>query len=150
MVWYDGGKLPSDALLEGRSKNDDGSEKKLSSSGSLIIGSEGKVFSPNDYGAEFEVIGGKQVDAEYERSPGHFREFARAIKDGGEARSNFPGYAGPLTETILLGNLAVWAASESEVQGEKINWDAKNLVVKGTDAYNSIVKPEYSNGFEQI
>jgi predicted dehydrogenase len=150
LFWYDGGKLPADALLKGRSTNDDGSAKNLSSSGAIVIGSEGKLFSPNDYGAEFELIDGKEVDVEYERSPGHFREFAKAIKDGGEARSSFAAYAGPLTETILLGNLAVWAASESEVQGEKIGWDAKNLVVKDTDAYNFIVKPEYSNGFEQI
>ncbi|WP_164103841.1 Gfo/Idh/MocA family protein [Candidatus Laterigemmans baculatus] len=150
VVWYDGGKLPSAEALEGRSKNPDGSEKKLSNSGSLIIGSEGKLFSPNDYGAEFELIGGKKVDADYTRSPGHFREFARAIQQGEQAVSNFPDYAGPLTETILLGNLAVWAADQSEQMGEKINWDAKNLEVKGTDEYDFMVKPKLHNGYDSI
>ena len=42
--------------------------------------------------------------------------------------SNFPDYAGPLTETILLGNLAVWLAAAGE--GQRIEWDPKNLVVK--------------------
>lgn len=151
MVWYDGGKLPSEELLAGRSKNDDGSAKPLSSSGSLIIGSEGKVFSPNDYGAEFEVIEGKDVKVEFTRSPGHFREFAESIRKGDKQPvSNFPDYAGPLTEVILLGNLAVWAADKPETTGEKIEWDARNLVTKGTDAYNFIVKPEYKNGYETI
>jgi predicted dehydrogenase len=151
MVWYDGGKRPAESLLEGRSTNADGSPKPLSNSGSLIIGSKGKLFSPNDYGAKFELIGVDAIDVEYTRSPGHFREFAMAIKDSSKsAVSNFPDYAGPLTETILLGNLAVWAANESEQIGEKINWDAKALEVKGTDAYDFIVKPEYYNGYETI
>ena len=34
--------------------------------------------------------------------------------------SNFPDYAGPLTETILLGNLAVWKRG-------RVEWDPKNL-----------------------
>ena len=37
------------------------------------------------------------------------RGIVRAIKGGEPAMSNFPDYAGPLTETVLLGNLAVWA-----------------------------------------
>ena len=36
------------------------------------------------------------------------------------AMSNFPDYAGPLTETILLGNLAVWKRG-------RVEWDPKNL-----------------------
>lgn len=151
MVWYDGGKLPPESLLEGRKTNDDGSAIPLASSGSLIIGSKGKIFSPNDYGAKYEMIGVDEPKVDYVRSPGHFREFAMAIKNGGTPPvSNFPNYAGPLTETILLGNLAVWAAAEAEATGEKINWDAKTMTVKGTDAYNFIVKPEYKNGYESI
>ena len=151
MYWYDGGKLPDESLLAGRKKNEDGSDIPLSSSGSLIIGSNGKIFSPNDYGAEYEVIGFDAPKVEFVRSPGHFREFALAIKNGSTPPvSNFPDYAGPLTETILLGNLAVWAASAPEQIGEKIVWDAKTMEVKGTDAYNFIVKPEYKNGYESL
>jgi hypothetical protein len=60
--------------------------------------------------------------------------------------SNFPDYAGPLTETILLGNLAVWAADKGE--GKKIEWDAKNLVATNAPEVASIVKPEYHNGYQ--
>ena len=53
---------------------------------------------------------------QYKKSPGHFKEWVNAIKGGEPAMSNFPDYAGPLTETILLGNLAVWAdGNESRV-----------------------------------
>jgi len=151
MYWYDGGKLPDESLLEGRKKNEDGSAIPLASSGSLIIGSKGKIFSPNDYGAQYEVIGVEEPKVDYARSPGHFREFAMAIKNGGTPPvSNFPDYAGPLTETILLGNLAVWAASVPDKLGEKIMWNAKDLKVEGTDVYDFIVKPEYKNGYEML
>ena len=51
--------------------------------------------------------------------------------------SNFPDYAGPLTETILLGNLAVWA------EGKKIEWDAKELKATNAPEVDAIVRPNY-------
>ena len=51
----------------------------------------------------------------------------RAVAFGkGEWADELTAAAGPLSETILLGNLAVWA------DGKKIEWDAKNL--KATNA----------------
>lgn len=143
--WYDGGKLPAQSLFDG---SESFAKKGLSSSGCLIVGSKGSIYSPNDYGAEFELLGGaEKKDVDYDRSPGHFREFAMAIKTGKEAKSNFPNYAGPLTETILLGNLAVFAAAEADKPGEKINWNAKDMKVLGTDEYNWMVKPDFKNGY---
>ena len=80
----------------------------------------------------------------------------RAIKGGAPAMSNFPDYAGPLSETILLGNLAVWAArgedatGESDgdvVMGKKIEWDAKNLVATNAPEVMPIVNKEYRDGY---
>lgn len=143
MFWYDGGKLPSPELTEGLPLGDSG---KLSSSGSLIIGDQGRMYSPNDYGARFHLLPEEKYK-DYEgpsetipRSPGHFTEFVNGIKGGPEPMSNFPNYAGPLTETILLGNLAVWA-------NKKIEWDAKNLVAKNAPEVAHIIKPEYREGW---
>jgi hypothetical protein len=61
--------------------------------------------------------------------------------------SNFPDYAGPLTETILLGNLAVAAAKEKEVAGKKIEWDSKELVAKNAPELAGIIKPTYRKGY---
>ena len=60
--------------------------------------------------------------------------------------SNFPDYAGPLTETILLGNLAVWAAPK-RAKGKKIEWDAKNLKATNAPEVMHIVKKEYRKGW---
>ncbi len=133
LTWYDGGKLPTAELLDG---------KTPSSSGALLVGEKAKLFSPNDYGAEFEILGDVNVpdDIEFERSPGHFDEWVRAIQGGPEARSNFAGYAGPLTETVLLGNLALWA-------GKRVDWDAENLVAKNAPELEPLIRHEYREGF---
>lgn len=144
LYWYDGGKLPEQSLF---SDSERFAKKGLSKSGCLVVGTKGKIYSPNDYGADFEMVGGEKKDVDYKRSPGHFREFAMAIKTGKQSMSNFPGYAGPLTEVILLGNLAVFAADTADKQGDKINWDAKDLKVKGNDKYDWMVKPELLNGY---
>ena len=62
--------------------------------------------------------------------------------------SNFPDYAGPLAETILLGNLAVWAAPKVGEMGKKIEWDAKNLVATNAPEVMQIVKKQYRAGWE--
>ena len=69
------------------------------------------------------------------------QEFYEAIQDpkNKKAVSNFVDYAGPLTETILLGNLAVW-------KGEPVKWDAKTLT-PDDPSLMAIVKPEYREGY---
>lgn len=132
-TWYDGGKLPPAELLDG---------KTPSSSGSLMIGEKGKVYTPDDYGERGQLLGDVQpIEVEFTPSPGHFQEWVRAIKGGEQAMSNFPNYAGPLTETILLGNLAVYAG------GKKIEWDAQGLKATNAPEVARIIRPEYRGGY---
>ena len=139
MVWYDGGNLPPRALLGGR---------KPSGSGSLIIGDKGSMYAKGDYAEQgIELIGDVSVpEVEFVKSPGHVEEWIRAIRGGEPAMSNFPDFAGPLTETILLGNLAVWAANE-EGEGPVVEWDAKNLKSTNIKGLETIVKPVYRKGY---
>jgi len=128
MVWWDGGKRPPEELF--------GGEKPRGSS--LIVGKKGKINGG-------QLIGGTEIEVEYPKSPGHFDEWVRAIKGGKPAMSNFPDYAGPLTETVLLGNLAVWVAADGE--GEKVEWDAKNMKSTNIGGLEQIVKPKYRKGY---
>jgi predicted dehydrogenase len=138
MTWYDGGKLPPVELLQG---------EKVNASGLLAIGDKGSIYSAHDYGADWKLLGGAQeVDVEFPRSPGHFKEWTDGIKSGQQAMSNFPDYAGPLTETVLLGNLAVWVA-DKEGMGEKVEWNAKDLKPTNVPAAESLVRKEYRKGF---
>ena len=59
--------------------------------------------------------------------------------------SNFPDYSGPLTEMVLVGNLAVWAAASG--QGEKVLWDAKNMKCTNVSGLESLIKPTYRAGY---
>lgn len=152
VFWYDGGKLPPPELTKDLPLGESG---KLSSSGSLLIGDAGKIYSPNDYGARFELLPEEKF-AGYEgppetipRSPGHFKEWVDGIKGGPEPMSNFPNYAGPLSETILLGNLSVWTTGESG-KGKEIQWDAKNLVAKNAPEVAEIIKPKYREGWADL
>ncbi|MEW4561892.1 Gfo/Idh/MocA family oxidoreductase [Bremerella sp. JC770] len=151
MYWYDGGKLPAPELT----KDLPLSNNKLSSSGSLLIGDAGKIYSPNDYGAKFHLLPEEKYK-DYEgpeesipRSPGHFKEFVDGINGGPEPMSNFPNYAGPLSETILLGNLSVWTTGESG-KGKVIEWDAEKLEAKNAPEVAEIIKPKYREGWADL
>lgn len=159
MIWYDGGKTPSKELLAGLPKKDNGQHYD---SAALVVGSKGRLYSPGDYGADSKTgvimgmgdsdyLGQRRFARDFDispiRSPGHFQEFVDAIKGEGEAMSNFPNYAGGLTETVLLGNLAVW------VDGPKVMWDAKNMkaTINGSEApedVQRIIKPVYREGYQ--
>jgi len=142
LKWYDGGRKPPEEILKG-------AKNAFTNSGGAIVGEKGTIYAPGDYAQNVELIGSdKFPDVDFERSPGHFEEWIRAIKEGKPAMSNFPEYAGPLTETILLGNLAVWAAPEADTEGKKIQWDAKKLEATNAPEVMHIVKKEYRQGWE--
>ncbi len=134
VTWYDGGRKPPQEQLLGEG---------MKNSGALIVGDQGTLYSGGDYGGSYTLLPkGKieKIEVEYPRSPGHFTEWANAIKGGPPAMSNFADYSGGLTETILLGNLAVWA-------DKKIEWDAKNLRATNAPEVAKIVNKDYRVGF---
>jgi hypothetical protein len=91
------------------------------------------------------LVGGVDVGTvKYEKSPGHFAEFVRAIQTGKPAVSNFPGYSGPLAEMVLVGNLAV------ANPGKKIEWDAKKLRAKNMPELDAMIRPTYKSGYPAI
>jgi len=77
------------------------------------------------------------------RNGGIFDEFVQACKGGAPTTSNFPDSAGPLTEMILLGILAMRAGP-----GKKLLWDGPNLKCTNVPAVNRYVKREYRKGWE--
>jgi predicted dehydrogenase len=136
LFWYDGGELPSEEVVG----------EKVPVSGCLVIGEKGKLFTGGDYGSDMKLLGVEAPkDLKFVESPGHFEEWVRAIKGGEPAMSNFPDYSGPLTEMVLLGNLAVWVAATGE--GEKVEWDAVNMKCTNIGGLESLIKPIYRGGY---
>jgi predicted dehydrogenase len=155
-TWYDGGNMPARESLPEKflRKNRDSGAMEMYASGCMIVGEKGKLFSPDDYARRYVLDGVEEPDnVEFERSPGgnedpgHVKEWVLAIQGGKPARSNFPDYAGPLTETILLGNLAVYAAKEADVPGKKVEWNAKEMKATNAPELAHIVKREYRAGY---
>ncbi|MBR0226499.1 MAG: Gfo/Idh/MocA family oxidoreductase [Thermoguttaceae bacterium] len=167
VTWFDAKAKPEASIFE-----EYGIENPTDS-GAIIIGSEGAAYSPDDYAQSYQLLkkGGEKIvekeGVEWRKAPedehsGNFDarnklEWVTAIKENNPdlCWSNFPKFAGPLTETILLGNLAVWAAPKAGERGETIKWDAKKLNVTNlaeikTPGVAELVRPEYQNGYEKI
>ena len=160
--WYDrkGNKPPQEVFSKW-------GIDKVSNSGVLIVGERGAFYSSDDYCGRYELKGVDKVDVDYEKAVSkgsndvnNMYELFRAVAAGDPmiCHSNFVTRAGPLTETILLGNLAVWAASKGGPNGamgdwgEKIQWDAKNLKVTNLDSLKTpgvagLIKPKYPEGY---
>src|SRR5690606_38387687 len=128
--------------------------KFRSKGGAIIVGEDLAMYSPGGYGDPWILIDteGKGVpppEIEFEKSAGHFTEFHQAITgEGKEAMSHFANYAAPLTETILLGTLAVYDAASGE--GRKILWDAEKMVVTNAPELQHLVNKEYRGGYDKF
>jgi hypothetical protein len=113
-----------------------------------------------------------QVPEKYPRveggMDGHYWQFIDACIAGygnAEVDSPFQGYAGPLTETVLMGNLLlrsfnirekivrqdpVYGELESYIfPGRYINylWDGENMRITNFEQANQFVKREYREGW---
>ena len=76
------------------------------------------------------------------RSPGIHEEWIEACKGGPPTTSNFD-YASKLTETMLLGNIAIRMADKNTI----LKWDAKNMKVTNLEEANQYVHREYRKGW---
>ncbi|MBX6314213.1 MAG: Gfo/Idh/MocA family oxidoreductase [Isosphaeraceae bacterium] len=150
LTWYEGARdgqrnLPPSELFQGETP---------SSSGSLLVGEKGSIFSPSDYGADQVLLPTQkfqekqpEVSAEQRRQrnrqadAAHKAEWVRAIREGDPAIawSNFD-YAGTLTEAMLLGNVAVRL-------GQPIEYDAASGRVTNCPEAAPFVRPEFRSGW---
>ena len=74
------------------------------------------------------------------RSIGHHEEWIQACKQGTPTESNF-GFAGPLTEAVLLGSIAI------RLGGEELHWDSANLKITNVPEANELLHYGYRDGW---
>jgi predicted dehydrogenase len=146
MHWYDGGNLPPADVFKGVTLAVKENNKEIPPpyhSGVVIIGDKAKMYAAGDYADQgIQIIGAKEMDVDYPHSPGHEKEWFMAMRDSKKpAMSNFPDYAGPLTETILLGNLAVYKRG-------RVEWDPVQLKPLNDPWLMHIVHPTFREGYE--
>ncbi|OGC07041.1 hypothetical protein A2V82_05720 [candidate division KSB1 bacterium RBG_16_48_16] len=151
LVWYDGGLKPprSKVIEQGRMLGDDGG-------GIYFIGTKGElmvsVYGRNprlipepkmrEYLLQLKDKGGPQT--KIPRSQGIHKEWLEAIKKGDskQATTNFE-YSGPLTETMLLGNVAIRFAEENAI----LEYDGDKGEITNLPKANDYLHTEYRHGW---
>ena len=140
LTWYDGGLMPPrpKELEESRRLGDD-------DGGTVFVGDKGKIHAPGYCAASPRLIPESKMKAyklppkAIPRSIGHHKEWLQACKGGKPAGSNFD-FAGPLTEAVLLGNIAIR-------MGKKLYWDGPNMKITNVPEANEYVRRQYRQGW---
>jgi len=139
LTWYDGGLMPQRPveLEEGR--------KFGEADDNLFVGDKGKMLGyrlipearMKEYGKPPQRI---------ERSPGHHKEWLIACKGGPAARASFD-WAGPLTEVVLYGNIALRMERQLYEKGLKLHCDGPNMRITNLPEANRYIRDEYRDGW---
>ncbi len=137
VTWYDGGRRPN-LKLPGLP-----SGQTLPQPASLIIGEKGYLLVnhwalPKLYPeADFADYQWPELEEE-----NHYFVWVEACLAGNPDISDNFAYAGPLTETVQLGNVAV------HFPGERLEWDAAALKVTNLPEANKKLTRTYRKGWE--
>ncbi len=143
MTWYDGGLLPErpELIENGRQMGDN-------DGGVLIVGDRNTLMH-GVYGLDPRLIP-ETRNVEYQkppptlaRSPGIYQEWIDAIKDRSKVTTSNFEYAGRLTETMLLGNVALLRAGEHSV----LDYDGANRRFTNDEEANAYLDKDYRPGF---
>ncbi|RQO77308.1 oxidoreductase [Pedobacter sp. KBW01] len=162
--WMDGGIQPErPEELEANETFGDGGN------GTLFIGTKGKMMSET-YSANPKLLplsrnNDIKVKPKYARVPdganGHYKQWVEAAIAGyGKQEVSSPfEIAGPLTEALLMANLAIRSFDiQKTVNGKvtypgrytKMLWDNDNMKVTNFDEANQFVKREYRKGWNNL
>jgi predicted dehydrogenase len=173
MTWMDGGIRPfmPDLIPSGEII---GWEDGTSNNGFMIHGTKGiitgglfgvnaKLFLKN--GDKIEAIKNQNPDPKLVPEFGHQIKWTEACKAGFDSAahkaltSSFD-YSGPLTETVLMGNLAIRSYMNRVTGGDgktmtypgrvKMKWDGANTKITNYDDANQYVSRQYREGWKLV
>ncbi len=168
MTWYDGGIRPAhpDIIPPNSDIGGPGSQN-----GVLIIGEKGIIstnindsspLTPKLYLNDGTTEFGPEVEEMSEPEYGHQRKWVDACKAGFGSEehkgltSSFD-YAGPMTETVLMGNLAIrsYMLRRENAKGDmefyarkKLLWDGENTTITNLEEANQFVGRTYREGWK--
>lgn len=135
VTWYDGDQRPPAeiATLAGG---------KLPGQGSVFLGTKGVMVLPHVErprllpSSDFKDFKMPEV-----QSANHWQQFVEAVRGNGKTSANFD-YAGPLTESVLLGSVA------TRFPKTTLQWDAAALKFTNVQEANRYVRRQYRKGWE--
>ncbi len=139
LIWHEGTMpIRPDELEPGKDLAGNGN-------GILFIGDKGKLMCPGWAGTprllpESRMRSFNRPPETIRRVGGIYRDWIDSIKQGRKASSDWADYSGPFIESILAGVIAMRT-------GERCYMDWKNLKVSNLPDAESLIKPEYHNGW---
>lgn len=156
-TWMDGGLLPErpKELLADEMLGDD-------NGGYIFIGTKGKLMGDFDMAPVLlpssrmnENLPKPTIPRIAGAQAGHYTQWVEACMKGyGKMEISSPfEFAGPMTEAVLMGNLALRSYAMKGPDGKgypgrkKLLWDAKNMKITNFDEANQYVKREYRAGW---
>jgi predicted dehydrogenase len=148
VIWYDGGRQPPrpDGLPYGR---------EVGSNGVIFVGEEHTmVFGPTVFGTNPGQVGPRTIpeftdikdrkpykkipavrEGDWAKGNRHIQEWISACRAGKQPCAAFE-YSAPLTEMVLLGNVAL-------LSGKPIEWDVQQMQVRGDAEADRFIHREY-------
>ncbi len=131
MWWYDGGELPPEEL-----RGQVGA--KMPDQGSIVVGTDGLLVLPHG-GEPFTVPEAKLASVQKPQLlfRDHYAEFLDAVLAGSTPCSAGFDYSGPLTESVIIGNVAGY------YPGETLDFDAARLTFTNKPAANAHLTRTY-------
>ncbi len=136
VTWYQGGLYPwrPAELEQGR---------RLPDQGGLYIGQTGTIMATHMAGPrlipESKMKEFRRPPQTLPRGRDHYAEFILACRGKAKTLASFD-YSGPMTETVLLGNVATRA-------GTKIDWDSAAFKVTNLPSANAFLQRQYRDGW---
>jgi len=138
MWWYDGGEVPPDAIREPVGA-------RFPDQGSIVVGTDGFIVLPHGSADPFVLPDSKMaVLPTIELADrDHYGEFIDVVLGGGKEKcsANFD-YAGPLTESVIIGNVA------AHFPGETLTFDARALAFPDKPEANQYLTRTYRDGWK--
>lgn len=134
--WDDGGSLPTTR------GSHIPAERSLPRSGSMLIGETGTMVIPHV--GEMQVyFADKSAKKEFAtlESLNHYHGWVDGCLSGKQPSDGFE-YGGNLTESVLLGNIAV------RYRGQKLNWDEQKMQITNHQDANKWLSREYRDGWK--
>jgi hypothetical protein len=137
VTWYDGEGITPPRELLGLPEG-----VKIPGAASVLIGEKGSLLIPHvampklfpeDKFADYRLPEVPQRD--------HYVSWADACRGQDKTTSHF-GYAGPLTEAVLLGTIAI------RLPGETLQWDSAKMKLAGNSEASAMLTKKYRKGWE--
>lgn len=138
LTWYDGGLRPM--VLPDLDPG-----MKMGEGGTLYVGEKGKILNGTILPASLRNSY-KAPDPYIPSSPGHEEEWILACKGGAPGGSDFE-WAGPLTETVLLGNIALRNEVKEKLGSQVMLWDPEKFSFTNMPEADQYLHCEYRKGW---